>query len=450
MPSPWGGPYTFGVGPSRAIGVAALAVLLASSSADARPFKKGPYLQNVSKVSVTVMWESSDPMAGVVRVYDRGRDKPARELASERDEMHEVVIDGLEPGKRYHYEVICGDKKVGGEFATAPTAGSPFSFVVFGDSRSNHGSHRRVVERVRREVPDFLLSTGDMVDDAGRLNQWQQFFDIERDLLRENVMYPSLGNHDRQGRGRTADNYRRFFSVPENSPDPERYYAFTYGNARFLILDSNVYGFALSDQNAWIERQLQSARLDKSIKHIFVSMHHPPFSISLHGGRRELREAWTPLFEKYQVDAVFSGHDHVYSRAKHNGVNYFVSGGGGAPLYPRGRRVSAIDRRATKYFERVNHFLRVHVVGDFVEVSAFRVDGTLVEAISWGKAPRVDLKAVGGPLAVSDPAPQVQERPAVVKEASPRTQSGFGFLGKLGAVVMVVAGGVLFWSLRRG
>jgi len=72
--------------------------------------------------------------------------------------------------------------------------------------------------------------------------------------------------------------------VPENGGDTERYYAFTYGSSRFLVLDSNAYSFALTDQTAWIERELIAARQDSTIRHIFVVMHHPPFSISLHGG----------------------------------------------------------------------------------------------------------------------------------------------------------------------
>src|SRR5690606_5790505 len=108
---------------------------------------------------------------------------------------------------------------------------------------------------------------------------------------------------------------------------------------------------------------------------------------SLHGGQEELRERWSPLFEKYGVSALFSGHDHVYSRAEHNGVRYFVSGGGGAPLYPRGRRPSKLDLQATRYFERVNHFIRVHVIGELVEVTAIRADGTIIETVSWGALP---------------------------------------------------------------
>ena len=423
--------------------VAAVAV---PSPASAEVYRKGPYLQNVSQRSVTVMWESDSRLAGEVRVVG------GRTYRAEAEELHEVVVDQLEPGRRYRYQVACGGEVVDGEFATAPESGAPFSFVVFGDSRSNAGSHLRVVERLRREVPDFILGTGDMVDAGAREDQWQEFFDIERELLRENVLFPSLGNHDRQGAGRTADNFRRYFSLPENSPNPERYYAFTYGNARFLILDSNAYAFALTDQTAWIERELQEARLDPKIRHIFVTMHHPPYSISLHGGRTELREAWTPLYEKYGVTAVFSGHDHCYSRAERNGVRYFVSGGGGAPLYPRSRAPSAIDVEATAYFERVNHYLRIVIMGDLVEVAAVRADGSLIESTSWGSAPRLSEQEIAAADASRAAAAQAAGAPGGEATATAATGSQgrrFGWLGVMGGAVILAAIAAIVLQLRR-
>ena len=121
------------------------------------------------------------------------------------------------------------------------------------------------------------------------------------------------------------------------------------------------------------------------MKHVFVVMHHPPFSISLHGGQAELREAWTPLFERYEVSAVFSGHDHVYSRAERNGVRYFVSGGGGAPLYPRKSSSSKLDAEATLAFERVNHYLRIDVIGDLVEIAQGLKSGERVATKNVGQ-----------------------------------------------------------------
>jgi predicted phosphodiesterase len=443
-----------------AAGVASLAMAGTAQAGEA--FRKGPYLQNVSRNSITVLWEGRDECAGEVRLYDHGdghgdgnrQQEPARVIPARgaHDDVYEIVIDGLTAGRRYRYEVACGGEVEQGEFATAPEPGMPFSFVVFGDSRSNAGSHRMVVERIQREVPDFLIGTGDMVDDGSQERQWQEFFDIERDLLRENVLFPAVGNHDRQGRGRTADNFRKYFALPENSLDPERYYAFTYGSARFLVLDSNAYSFSLTDQTAWIERELQSARLDPRIEHVFVIMHHPPFSVSLHGGQNDLRERWTPLFEKYQVTAVFSGHDHVYSRAEHEGVRYLVSGGAGAPVYPRARRPSPIDLAAVQYFERVHHYVRVQVIGRFVEVSAVRVDGTLIETVSWGAPPRADeAPAVAGRSsapgqAAGGSAPASPGRELAGPDAS--GEGGLGLLGKLGACMMLLAGGVLVWTLR--
>lgn len=430
----------------------AASLLLAGAAHAGEVFRKGPYLQNVSRTSITLLWEADDPCAGEVRLLDQ---EPPRAIpvtpGHADDNVYEVVIDGLAPGHRYRYEAACGGEVHQGEFATAPAPGMPFSFVVFGDSRSNAGAHRMVVERIRREVPDFLLGTGDMVDDGSQERQWQELFDIERELLRENVMFPAVGNHDRQGRGRTADNFRKYFALPENSPDPERYYAFTYASARFLVLDSNAYSFSLTDQTAWIERELEAARLDPSVEHVFVVMHHPPFSVSLHGGQTELRERWTPLFEKYQVTAVFSGHDHVYTRAEHEGVRYFVTGGAGAPVYPRARRPSPIDVAAVQYFERVHHYLQVQVIGRFVEVSAVRVDGTHIETVSWGALPHVDRVVAErtGPAAGGSSGERTTQVASAATAVSPSDgDSKFGLLGKLGACMMLFAGGVLVWTLR--
>ena len=365
--------------------LACLGVFLAATAvahAEAARMLKGPYLQDLAPTSITVMWHLDRAAPARIVVEGPGGER-AIDVAAAR--IGEVTVDRLVPSSRYRYRVEAGGQRWTGEFATAPEIGVdvPFSFIVMGDTRNGFDAHRRVVERMAQEVPDFVLGTGDMVDDGYRQDQWQQFFDVESQVLRDNVYYPAVGNHDRQGRGRTADSYRAFFSVPDNGGDTERYYAFSYAAARFLVLDSNEYSFALTDQTAWLERELIAARQDPAVRHVFVVMHHPPFSISLHGGTRDLRERWTPLFENYQVSAVFSGHDHVYERAEHNGLRYFVSGGGGAPLYPRRPRPNPVDLEAVKKFERAYHFLRVTVTGNRVEVTAIRTDGTVIETTAW-------------------------------------------------------------------
>jgi 3',5'-cyclic AMP phosphodiesterase CpdA len=264
--------------------------------------------------------------------------------------------------------------------------------------------------------------------------------------LRDNVYFAARGNHDRQGQGSTGDSYRSYFSVPENGNDTERYYAFTYGSSRFLVLDSNAYSFAMTDQTSWIERELIAARQDTSIRHIFAVMHHPPYSISLHGGAVDLRDRWTPLFERYGVSAVFAGHDHVYSRAEANNIHYFITGGGGAPLYPRRPRSNPIDVAAVKKFERVLHFLRVTVTGNRIEVSAVRADGTLIETTTWTDGPEPPKKveppvAPQPKFAAAGAGEPVAAKLRAAGEPESRATFWFGIgalIAALGAAVFVV------------
>lgn len=412
---------------------------------------KGPYLQDLAPTSITVMWQLDQVHPAKLTIEGPGG---ARTIDLPGERVTEARVDGLTPASRYRYRVELVDagtangKMWEGEFATAPPVGKdvPFTFLVIGDSRYGMDSHRRVVERMGQEVPDFVLGTGDMVDDGSRQDQWQQFFDVENRLLRDNAYFPAVGNHDRQGRGRTADTYRAYFSVPENGNETERYYAFTFANSRFLILDSNIYSFALTDQTAWLERQLMAARQDAAIRHIFIVMHHPPFSISLHGGAKDLRERWTPLFERYQVSAVFSGHDHVYERAEDDGVRYFVSGGGGAPLYPRRPKSDPIDLAAVKKFERVFHFLRVSVASQRVEVTGVRADGTTIETTTWLEGPPPARDLVVASAGAGAPATAATAAPVLALAAAPTDADDdnrpfwlvFGVAGLLGAALIVV------------
>jgi acid phosphatase type 7 len=434
----------------------ALPALGGGDLAQAQRMMKGPYVQNLAATSITVMWQVEPPQPARLVLMGPGLgsgDERVLEVAAAR--VAEADLEELRPATRYRYRVEIGEQSWQGELATAPEVGAavPFSFIVLGDSRSNAEAHRRVIERVSQEVPDFILGTGDMVDDGARQEQWQTFFDVERELLADNVYFPSVGNHDRQGRGRTADTYRSFFSVPDNGGDSERYYAFSYANARILVLDSNAHSFSLTGQTAWIERELSAARQDPRVRHVFVVMHHPPFSISLHGGQRDLRERWTPLFEKYGVTAVFSGHDHVYQRAEKNGLRYFVSGGAGAPLYPRSPRASAVDKAAVMKFERAYHYLRVSVSAGNLDVTAVRVDGSVIESVTWkdGDEPDDSAEPVKAPVVAASGArtPAAPSMTAAAPIAASSSSSSLLLWSGMFAAALSMLGAVVFVRRTR-
>jgi hypothetical protein len=69
--------------------------------------------------------------------------------------------------------------------------------------------------------------------------------------------------------------------------------------------------------------------------------------------------ALMPVFEKYKVTAGFFGHDHNYQHYLKNGVHYFTTGGGGAPLYD----VDEPPEGITKKVSRTENFVVVSVKG---------------------------------------------------------------------------------------
>ena len=109
-------------------------------------------------------------------------------------------------------------------------------------------------------------------------------------------------------------------------------------NSMFLFLDSNT-DFVGADQTSWAADQLLQANGDKTIRHIFVIVHHGPFSSGPHGpNHRLLDSGLIDRFVASGVDIIFSGHDHIYDRGEHKELRYVVTAGGGAPLYPTVQR----------------------------------------------------------------------------------------------------------------
>ena len=430
---------------------AAPAAALAAAQAAAGPgLRKGPYLQQPGPTSVHVLFELEAPAPASLTVERTG----AAPLVFESPAAlrHDVVASGLEPSRRYHYRVSVGGRSEEGELATTPAPGvdEPFSFVVYGDPRDDSAIHRGIVDRVAAEAPDFLVCTGDMVSHQGG---WQPFFEVERPLLRDVPVYPTIGNHDDEGRSARAA-YEQAFSLPDGGPQGESYYSFDYGASRFVVLDSNGSDKHGEEQTEWLDRTLRAARADARVKHLFAVMHHPPYSVATHGGDLEEQRKWVPLFERYRVNVVLSGHDHVYERMSSGGVLYIVSGGAGSSLYPRSMMPKAADKTAARFFERVHHYVRVQVDGPRVEIAGIRDDGSLIETLHLGglaRAPAALPAAPELPLA----AVEATRSAAPVAVRAGADKGGFGCAvggaagGAAGGAVALALAVVLLRRRRR-
>lgn len=228
------------------------------------------------------------------------------------------------------------------------TVGPSFRFAFFSDSRftdpkntrdSNAPIRQTLVRAITEAHPAFVSIGGDIVYHGDDANDWKTW-DAETAAWRENhiPVYPVLGNHDVSGGKLALDQYFQRFPELKNN----RYYSVRAGNALLLVLDSSLTEVS-GPQGEWLVKKLDS--LPSDVEFVLVLLHHPPYTSSSdekefgggHSARSEEQELGSML-EKRQASmrarfAVFSGHVHNYERNEHNGVTYFVSGGGGAHAY---------------------------------------------------------------------------------------------------------------------
>jgi hypothetical protein len=328
------------------------AVLLASAmhAGSGGQIIGGPYVVNVKSTSATVVW-----------VIQNGADLRAETLP----------LTDLKPGTVQKYK-IPNAPELEGTFKTAPVEPVPFEFVVFGDTRTRHDVHRRVIQAIlNNSSPDFVLHSGDLVSNGTDQAQWPTFFDIEGPMLRKMAFFPALGNHERN-----SPKFYEFFQV--GTP----YYSFDWGNAHFIVLNSDLgnagaNGAARDEfwtrQTRWFEDDLKKSQ---SAAFRFVMAHHPPFSaVSRRQESNPEMRALVPLFEKYHVTAGFFGHDHNYQHYLKDNVHYVISGGGGAPLYD----VDAAPQGITQKVSRVEHFVKIDVSGKTAKVVTIAVDGSTLD-----------------------------------------------------------------------
>jgi len=248
--------------------------------------------------------------------------------------------------------------------AATQAAAEPTDYiVVYGDARTNHDVHRKIVGLILTFKPQAVFSTGDQVNDGRVAAEWAVFNEIVAPICETSEFYPLLGNHERN-----AELYFKNFRLPGN----ERWYAVRKGPVLFLMLDSNWPIGPGSNQHAWLEKELQNVSVD--VKFVTVLFHHPILSSGPYPDEKNLGRRLLPLLEKYRVDIVFVGHDHVYERSFKDGITHVTTGGGGAPLH--------IKLRHNPYgqlFASVHHFCVLRVAGRTLEVRVYDTEMGLVD-----------------------------------------------------------------------
>jgi 3',5'-cyclic AMP phosphodiesterase CpdA len=249
-----------------------------------------------------------------------------------------------------------------------PLQPNSVKFAAIGDMGTGEAPQYEVAARMateRQAFPfDFVIMLGDNIYGGSKPKDFERKFEQPYKALLDTGVkfYASLGNHDNPN-----ERFYKYFNMNQSD-----YYTFKKGNVRFFALNSN---YMDAKQLAWLRKQLQDAG---SNEWKICFFHHPLYSSGKsHGSSIELRSLIEPLFIQYGVDAVFSGHDHVYERVKpEKGIYYFTEGSSGQ-LRPDGLAKTDMTEKG---FDSDRTFMLVEIAGDVMYFETLTRAGTVVDS----------------------------------------------------------------------
>ena len=363
-------------------------------SPDAAPAQIGVTMTEDPQHSVSVTWTTidtnlTDPVVTVngmtfnavktVRAVTSSNLTAANGTAVTQKAFYNAILTGLEPGTAYTY--VCSAKGAdgevyagaGGTFRTAPSAGDDFTFMYWADPQASGVNGKAITANssfLKKYDLSFLYIAGDLTDTAANEGQWETFFNqkaagyVDSSLVSNNfsnalsdyVIASVQGNHDN-------GTFANHIAHP-NSGGADNTYAYTYGSARFIMLNLETgYIPARAEQQAFLREQAAYAKANGLWT--IVGFHKAIYSGASHMNDNDVidaRQYWAPLFAELDVDVVLQGHDHVLSRgfvdaAGNNArstqgdvMNYRITGSrayaankpANAPLYYEGNCASTL------------------------------------------------------------------------------------------------------------
>lgn len=230
----------------------------------------------------------------------------------------------LEKNSSYIYRVYDKVAKVGTEYATLTTKDpqtDSFTFVHVSDSQEGPTYFNRVLSQVSDNA-DFILHTGDVVQNSKYEYEWTEMLDENFEYLSRIPVMAISGNHETTYNTSGAEETFKHFnnSIPAQvSTTLGYFYSFIYGDVKFIMLNTNdLTGNKLkAEQYNWLVNELET----NTCKWTVVALHNPMYSAGKWGANSAnnaialaLQGQLRGLFAQYGVDIVLQGHDHVISK----------------------------------------------------------------------------------------------------------------------------------------
>jgi len=348
-------------------------------------------------------------------------------------------VTGLTPNTRYKYRM--GDRGVWSDtfyYLTSSGTAADFSFTVVSDPQSStHAAMTATLTAADTFDADnrFYLMGGDLVDQIGaKPSEIVSYTNAANGFNINRPIAATQGNHDTQYidngyRFGAAEVFNAFITFPDNGGDTQvdkanrsQSYYFYYNRVLIIMLNTMAtsVGTIITDpdytrQMDWLKDVLENDRTNNLSRYTIVCTHIGPF-----GGRDNTRwptaisrQAFTKIFTDYNVDIVFSGHDHVYGRSdpikitvemsgKNDNTDYLAMEAAGnfdpvtngtvfsvvSATGPKFYQISISDQWVPKFYPvRADNpkdddpgvFINVKVTAEKLIVTAQKIDGTTLD-----------------------------------------------------------------------
>jgi hypothetical protein len=282
--------------------------------------------------------------------------------------VQDVTFASLVPGETYSWSLATSTGPQTGTFIAPPTADTPFRFAFLADTMAPFSAD--VIALLATAEPHLTVHGGDLEYETAPLDSWSEAIRALQPLTRTGPFHLAVGNHERATTAELEEMFDRLFGR-EGAGLPLRYHAFTYGRVRFLVLDSEIDGLydPASPQLLWLTAELQAAGTAGQTP--IAVFHRPFYTFSKYfQAHTAMEDNLVPLFERYGVRLVLSGHVHGFEHFERNGVHYVVDGGGGALTYDLEERLDDVEKLrpelipARKFASRTQGGSVVHVAAD--------------------------------------------------------------------------------------
>lgn len=349
--------------------------------------------------------DSATTVTGSMREYTTG--------AGDTVYHYEVTFSGLAPGKRYAYRV--GDGTTWSEWfhvRTASDSPEPFRIIYLGDAQRNvKALWSRAVRAAFMVAPDasLILHAGDLIEDGYKDEEWAEWNHSLGFIGAVVPHLPAVGNHDMSVPDGAAPPtavhplWKAHLALPANGPPDvpmleEEAYWVDYQGVRVISIEGNAYSPEMYDPEArkvvqesqvkWMEKLLA----DNPNRWTIVLCHEPMYGVGRNPDNPELRAAFLPLYDKYGVDLVLQGHDHVYSRSHKLAGNQVVAPDAPGTVYV----VSVSGPRMYRFNPTYEHLMKkvlpdtqmyqvIDISPDRLRLQAYSVDDTWVDGFELRK-----------------------------------------------------------------